>query len=179
MARWSWTGSRTSFTSTLSTLTPHGSVASSKAAFMTADIVSLSDKISDSFFVPKTFRSVVAASKRVEWLKENYNLVTSRGWVNLPEIINTTKGQLSCDHVEIHHGIYSHSYRVTGQDLPRKYKKHRLHRKLLWEMRCYLLRGNVKWDRPHIHTPEMIHARDYKEYTRALKWEMETYRWIS
>jgi hypothetical protein len=33
---------------------------------MTWEMVSLSDKISAKFFVPNTFRSVVAASKRVE-----------------------------------------------------------------------------------------------------------------
>ena len=43
---------------------------------MTADIVSLSDKISDKFFVPRTFRNVVAASRRVEWLELNKINVT-------------------------------------------------------------------------------------------------------
>ena len=63
-----------SYISTLSTLTPHGSVASSKAVCMMWEIVSRSDKISAKFFVPSTFRSVVAASKRVEWLKSSKSL---------------------------------------------------------------------------------------------------------
>ena len=57
------------YISTLSALTPHGSVASSSAFCMTWLIVSLSDKISAKFLVPRTFRSVVAAKRRVEWLK--------------------------------------------------------------------------------------------------------------
>ena len=57
------------YISTLSTLTPHGSVASSNVCSITWLIVSLSDKISAKCFVPNTFRNVVAASKWVEWLK--------------------------------------------------------------------------------------------------------------
>lgn len=53
------------------TLTPHGSVASSKAFCITWLIVSRSDRISAKFFVPRTFRKVVAASRRVEWLKQD------------------------------------------------------------------------------------------------------------
>ena len=43
----------------------------SRVAFITADMVSLSNNISDRFFVPRTFRIVVAAIKRVEWLKHD------------------------------------------------------------------------------------------------------------
>ena len=43
------------YTSTLSTLTPHGSVASSKVACIMLAIPSRSDKMSPRFFVPKTF----------------------------------------------------------------------------------------------------------------------------
>ena len=57
------------YISTLSTLTPHGSVASSSDDCMTWLMLSRSDKISAKFFVPKTFRRVVAAKSRVEWLK--------------------------------------------------------------------------------------------------------------
>ena len=57
------------YISTLSALTPHGSVASSRAFCITWLIVSRSDRISARFFVPKTFRRVVAARRRVEWLK--------------------------------------------------------------------------------------------------------------
>lgn len=68
--QWNYT-----YISTLSTLTPQGSVASSKDDCMMWEMVSLSDKISAKFFVPRTFRRVVAASKRVEWLNyiENFN----------------------------------------------------------------------------------------------------------
>lgn len=59
---------RATYISTLSTLTPQGSVASSKELCMLWEMLSLSLKISAKFFVPKTFRRVVAASKRVEWL---------------------------------------------------------------------------------------------------------------
>lgn len=55
-----------SYISTRSTLTPHGSVASSKEVCITWLIDSLSLRISDKFLVPKTFRSVVAANKRVD-----------------------------------------------------------------------------------------------------------------
>ncbi len=48
------------------TLTPHGSVASSRAFCMTWLMVSRSERISARFLVPSTFRNVVAASKRVE-----------------------------------------------------------------------------------------------------------------
>lgn len=93
IARWSWTGNRTSFLwnlddnvrtffmqqrflifshiSTLSTLTPQGSVASSSVCSMTWLMVSLSDKISAKCFVPKTFLRVVAANKWVECLKSD------------------------------------------------------------------------------------------------------------
>ena len=55
--------------STLSTLTPHGSVASSRVCSMTWLIVSRSDRISARFLVPSTFLSVVAAKSLVEWLQ--------------------------------------------------------------------------------------------------------------
>ena len=48
------------------TLTPHRSVASSKASCITFDMDSLSDKISARLRVPRTFLSVVAAKRRVE-----------------------------------------------------------------------------------------------------------------
>ena len=54
--------------STLSALTPHGSVASSSEFCMTWLMVSRSERISARFLVPSTFRRVVAASNRVEWL---------------------------------------------------------------------------------------------------------------
>ncbi len=57
------------YISTRSTLTPQGSVASSSEDCMTWLIDSLSERISARFFVPRTFRNVVAASKRVEWLE--------------------------------------------------------------------------------------------------------------
>lgn len=57
------------YISTRSTLTPQGSVASSNELCIVCEMVSRSDKISAKFFVPKTLRSVVAASKRVEWLR--------------------------------------------------------------------------------------------------------------
>ena len=50
------------------TFTPQGSVASSNAFCITWLIVSLSDNISARFLVPRTFRKVVAAKSRVEWL---------------------------------------------------------------------------------------------------------------
>ena len=123
IALWSWTGSRTSFTSTLSTRTPHGSVASSSNAFMIAEIISLWDKISDRFFVPRTFLSVVAASSWVEWLHcQHHSKISIIEKTISPEIINTTEGQLSCDNIEVNHGIYSDSHRVTGENLARWYK---------------------------------------------------------
>ena len=54
------------YISTRSALTPQGSVASSSKVFITFDIVSRSDRISDRFLVPRTFLSVVAANSRVE-----------------------------------------------------------------------------------------------------------------
>ena len=75
MALCSCTGSLTSFTSTRSTLTPQGSVASSSSVFITLEIVSLSLRISDRFLVPKTLRSVVAASSLVEWLKQEFDFI--------------------------------------------------------------------------------------------------------
>ena len=57
------------YISTRSTLTPQGSVASSNEFCMTWLIVSRSDRISAKFLVPNTFRRVVAASSRVEWLQ--------------------------------------------------------------------------------------------------------------
>ena len=81
----SWRGSMTSFSSTIWTLTPQGSVASSRVSWqwmvskphdvrhsnstlISLEIPSLSDNISDKFLVPNTFLSVVAAKSRVEWL---------------------------------------------------------------------------------------------------------------
>jgi len=60
-------GNRASLISTLSTLMPHGSVASSNALCIACDILSLSLSISWSGFVPRIFLSVVCASNRVEW----------------------------------------------------------------------------------------------------------------
>ena len=57
-------------TSTLSTLTPHGSVASSSEVCISSEMDSLSDKISERFFVPNTLRREVAASSWVEWLEK-------------------------------------------------------------------------------------------------------------
>ncbi len=61
------------YISTLSTLTPQGSVASSRVCSITWEMVSRSDRISAKCFVPRTFRNVVAASKCVEWLKSYVN----------------------------------------------------------------------------------------------------------
>ena len=60
---------KSDYISTRSTLTPQGSVASSNEFCMTWLIVSRSDKISARFLVPNTFRRVVAANRRVEWLQ--------------------------------------------------------------------------------------------------------------
>ena len=60
---------KSDYISTRSTLTPQGSVASSNEFCMTWLIVSRSDKISAKFLVPNTFRRVVAANRRVEWLQ--------------------------------------------------------------------------------------------------------------
>ena len=57
------------------TLTPHKSVASSKASCITFDMDSLSDNISARFLVPRTFLNVVAASNRVEWLGKRQMLL--------------------------------------------------------------------------------------------------------
>ena len=54
------------YISTRSTLTPQGSVASSRLDCIMWDMVSRSDKISAKFLVPKTFLNVVAANNRVE-----------------------------------------------------------------------------------------------------------------
>ena len=64
-----------SYISTRSTLTPHGSVASSSVCSMTWLIVSRSERISARYFVPRTLRRVVAASKCVEWLKHSNNMI--------------------------------------------------------------------------------------------------------
>ena len=58
------------------TFTPQGSVASSNAFCITWLIVSLSDNISARFLVPRTFRNVVAAKSRVEWL----NYMQEKAW---------------------------------------------------------------------------------------------------
>lgn len=53
----------------LCTLTPHRSVASSRASCITFEMDSRSDRISAKFLVPNTFLRVVAARSRVEWLQ--------------------------------------------------------------------------------------------------------------
>ena len=55
--------------STLSTLTPQGSVASSSVCSMTCEMVSRSERISARCLVPRTLRRVVAARRWVEWLR--------------------------------------------------------------------------------------------------------------
>merc|ERR1712215_218240 len=60
-------GKRTSFTSTLSTLIPQGSVALSRCSRMFLAISSLSANISCRVLVPSVFLSVVDASSLVEW----------------------------------------------------------------------------------------------------------------
>ena len=65
------------YISTRSTLTPQGSVASSNEFCMTWLIVSRSDRISAKFLVPNTFRRVVAANSRVEWLQSKKEKVWS------------------------------------------------------------------------------------------------------
>uniref|UniRef100_A0A3P9C2B2 Uncharacterized protein n=1 Tax=Maylandia zebra TaxID=106582 RepID=A0A3P9C2B2_9CICH len=65
MALWSWRGSFTSLISTLSTLIPQSSVASSSDDCMLCAISSRSDRISARFLVPSTFLRVVWASRRV------------------------------------------------------------------------------------------------------------------
>uniref|UniRef100_A0A1A9Z9S1 Uncharacterized protein n=1 Tax=Glossina pallidipes TaxID=7398 RepID=A0A1A9Z9S1_GLOPL len=54
------------YISTRSTLTPHGSVASSKDTCIVCEIASRSVNNSERLRVPKTFLNVVAANKRVE-----------------------------------------------------------------------------------------------------------------
>lgn len=56
------------YISTRSTLTPHGSVASSKDDCIVCEIASRSVNNSERFRVPKTLRKVVAANSLVEWL---------------------------------------------------------------------------------------------------------------
>ena len=58
-----------SYISTRSTLTPHGSVASSNVCSITWLIVSRSERISARCLVPRTFLKVVAANRWVEWLE--------------------------------------------------------------------------------------------------------------
>jgi hypothetical protein len=58
----------------ISTLTPQGSVASSSAFCITWLIVSRSERISARFLVPRTFRNVVAANSRVEWLQNEMRM---------------------------------------------------------------------------------------------------------
>ena len=62
-----------SYISTRSTLTPQGSVASSRVCSITWLIVSLSESISARCLVPRTFLKVVAARRWVEWLKMTKN----------------------------------------------------------------------------------------------------------
>lgn len=59
---------RPTYISTLSTLTPQGSVASSSELCIVAEMDSLSLRISARLRVPRTFLRVVAARRRVEWL---------------------------------------------------------------------------------------------------------------
>lgn len=54
------------YISTRSTLTPHGSVASSKDDCIVCEIASRSVNSSERFRVPKTLRKVVAANSLVE-----------------------------------------------------------------------------------------------------------------
>ena len=58
-----------SYISTRSTLTPHGSVASSNVCSITWLMVSRSERISARCLVPRTFLKVVAANRWVEWLE--------------------------------------------------------------------------------------------------------------
>uniref|UniRef100_A0AAG5CYN7 Uncharacterized protein n=1 Tax=Anopheles atroparvus TaxID=41427 RepID=A0AAG5CYN7_ANOAO len=66
--RCSESGSETSYISTRSTCTPHGSVASSSVTCIECEMASRSVSSSERLRVPSTFRRVVAASSRVEWL---------------------------------------------------------------------------------------------------------------
>ena len=50
-----WRDAKKTYTSTLSTLTPHGSVASSRVDCIIVAIDSRSDRMSPRFFVPSTF----------------------------------------------------------------------------------------------------------------------------
>merc|ERR1719317_1811622 len=86
-------GRRTSLISILSTCTPQGSVAASRALCMESPIDSLSDRISDRFFVPRTFLKVVAASS------------------------------LGVGYLVVHHGVHADSHGVPGQDLLRGHVK--------------------------------------------------------
>lgn len=66
------------YISTLSTLTPHGSVATSNDVCIACEMASLSDKISARFLVPRIFLRVVMANNLVELLKpSNYLSPTS------------------------------------------------------------------------------------------------------
>ncbi len=68
---------RSTHISTLSTLTPQGSVASSSVCSMTCEMVSRSERISARCLVPRTLRRVVAARRWVEWLR------WKKGWFSL------------------------------------------------------------------------------------------------
>lgn len=63
------------YISTRSTLTPHGSVASSREVCMVWEMVSRSARISARLRIPRTVRKVLAANNLVEWLgkwRSNY-----------------------------------------------------------------------------------------------------------
>ena len=148
MALCSWTGSRTSllkrikqtkwhqkklhnvkkwrvlYISTLSAFTPHGSVASSRAFCMTWLMVSLSDRISAKFLVPRTLRRVVAANSRVEWLEKGgyfegqHHYSTHKKYIILiPVVFNVVGCHGGIWYSIIDNCIHTDRYRVTWKNL--------------------------------------------------------------
>ena len=91
---------------------------------MTWLMVSRSERISARFLVPSTFRRVVAASSRVEWLfGEVYQNMTVKCRTNAiqivskPVVLNIVCGHRGIRDPVVNDGVHAHRHRVPRENL--------------------------------------------------------------
>ena len=93
---------------------------------MTWLIVSLSERISARFFVPNTFRNVVAARRRVEWLEKRGLILTVVKsvwkWLKVPVVLNVVGGHRGVGHSIVDDGVHTYCHGITGEDLEKGIK---------------------------------------------------------
>lgn len=137
------------YSSILSTLIPHGSVAMSSNDCICSQICLRSPWMSAKVCMPRTVRNVVAARRAVEplrkWLVHETQTLVKRP-MEIPIVLDISYSNVGSKNFIKDNCIYATRNGVFGQDL---------------------LCGNVVIDCPQVNTSVLINTWQDKEYTRS------------